>query len=540
MKYDVKDLENMDKNELIAKFLSLHESFKLELQEERLKHQEAKKQLQAEKIKSEKKDEKIKRLETHIAWLRKQLFGKKSEKIIATNNGSKQLPLFEDEYIPEDTPPEKTVTVKEYEKKCRKKATEVSGRLQYDDSVEVIEEVIEPEEIKGLSEDKYEVIGEEVTEVVAQVRGYYRIKRYIRKKYKIKDTKQIVKAALPTDVTVLERSIADVSLLSGLVIDKFRYHLPLYRIHQRLLSSGIKISRGTLTNFVHRTAELLEPVYRALQSNILQSKVVQMDETPVKAGNENHKMKNGYYWVVHGDGGTSFLFSPTRSGDNIKKILKDFQGIVVSDGYKPYETFAINTWQVKRAQCWAHVRRKFFEALETEPELSNPVIEMIRELYCIEGQAKSFEEKKRIRSVQSSLIVDRIFEYLRKVSLESDLVKSSLFYKAVSYAFSNERALRVFLDEPSVPLDNNTVERANRYNAVGRKNYMFHWTEVGAQRAAILYSLVISCISNGIDPYEYLIDVLKRIQIHPAKDVDLLTPALWKDNFSSEAFKTKA
>ena len=142
MKYDVKDLENMDKNELIAKFLSLHESFKLELQ--------------AEKIKSEKK---IQQLETHIAWLRKQLFGKKSEKIIATNNGSKQLPLFEDEYIPEDTPPEKTVTVKEYEKKCRKKATEFSGRLQYDDSVEVIEEVIEPEEIKGLSEDKYEVIG---------------------------------------------------------------------------------------------------------------------------------------------------------------------------------------------------------------------------------------------------------------------------------------------------------------------------------------------------------------------------------------------
>lgn len=325
-----------------------------------------------------------------------------------------------------------------------------------------------------------------------------------------------------------------------MVVDKFRYHLPLYRIHQRLVSSGIKLSRGTLTNLVHRTAELLEPVYCALQSMILQSKVVQMDETPVKAGNENHKMKNGYFWVVHGDGGTAFLFSPTRSGDNIRKLLKDFQGIVVSDGYKPYETFAINAWQVRRAQCWAHVRRKFFNALETEPELSSPVIEMIRELYKVEEQANSFEEKKKIRLVQSRVIVDRIFEYLRKVSLVNDLVKSSLFYKAVSYAFSNERALRVFLEEPSVPLDNNAVERANRYNAVGRKNYMFHWTEVGAQRAAILYSLIISCVSNGVDPFEYLIDVLKRIQSHPAREVDLLTPALWKENFSSEALKTRA
>lgn len=196
--------------------------------------------------------------------------------------------------------------------------------------------------------------------------------------------------------------------------------------------------------------------------------------------------------------------------------------------------FAINNRNVQRAQCWAHVRRKFFEALDTENELATPVINYIRELYTLEDSYKTFEEKKRGRMIKSKQVVDKLFSYLKTRLNDVSILPSSLFYKASSYAFNNEMALRVFLSMPEVPLDNNVIEQENRYNAMGRKNYMFHWTEVGAKNAAIIYSLITSCVSNDIKPYEYLVDILQRIQTHPMREIDKLTPKNWKINFSKE------
>src|SRR5690606_6214114 len=148
------------------------------------------------------------------------------------------------------------------------------------------------------------------------------------------------------------RSLADVSFLAGLSIEKFLYHMPLFRQHQRLKHAGVYVSRGTLTNLVHRTAELLEPIYLALLSSILESKVLLMDETPIKAGpNGKGKMRQGYFWPVYGDKGEiAFPFAASRALKVAREALGDFCGVLVTDGYQVYKRFSETVDSVTHAQ----------------------------------------------------------------------------------------------------------------------------------------------------------------------------------------------
>ena len=465
-------------------------------------------------------------------WLKRQLFGKKSERILPDDESSAgQLTLGEG-YEPEDKPPPKKTTVKSYERSHRKNEIEFAdeeSRLKFDESVPVEEINVAHPATEGLSEDEYEVIGQEVTHKLAQRPGAYVVLKYVRPKIKVKPTGKVTTTAVTSAASVIERSIAEVSFLVGLILDKFLYHLPLYRQHQRLTTSGVYLNRMTLTNLVHRSAQLLEPVYVALQSSILLSSVIAMDETPVKAGRDKAKrqMKKGYFWSIYGEKGEiAFLFSPSRSGKVVRDVLGQFQGTLLTDAYKVYEAFAELNDEVTRAQCWAHARRKFFEAKDYEPELSEKALDTIRLLYKAEE-----EHGPKGRNEHSRAIVNDFFDWLERIALEHALLPSSSFLKAVSYALKNERALRVFLDNPKVALDTNHVERDNRLNAVGRKNYMFHWTEVGAKYAAILYSLIATCRHQNVNPYTYLVDVLQRIQTHPMRDIHLLTPTNWKQSF---------
>ena len=248
MNYDVKTLRNMDKNELIEKFLSMQETSNSTIEQlneliienkNTITNQEkviAEKAItitnQTTKIEGQTLE--IKKLHQRIDWLHRQIFGKKSEKVLADNSGMNQYLLdFGTDYQPEETPPEPTVTVKAYEKRCRKKSTQFydcDGRLKYDETVPVEEVVIMPKEVEGLAEDKYEVIGSEVKEAIIQRPSSHYVKRVIRKTVKLKEPeenqKQIITAPLPSSVTVIENSVADVTFLAGLLENKFRYHIP--------------------------------------------------------------------------------------------------------------------------------------------------------------------------------------------------------------------------------------------------------------------------------------------------------------------------
>lgn len=474
-----------------------------------------------------------------VQWFERQVFGQRSER--RPQFDARQLCLGEALEISEE-PPAKEETVKQYERRSRKACWKVEGEedLRFDPSVPVKVIKVPNPEIDGLPESEYEVIREKVTYRLAQRPGSYVVLKYVRKVVKIKGELP----SPPAPPAVIERSLADVSFLAGLSVDKFCYHIPLHRQHQRLAHAGVRISRGTLTNLVHRTAELLEPIYNALLSSILQSEVLLMDETTMKAGRKaKGKMRVGYFWPIYGDKDEiAFPFAASRALKVAREALGEFCGVLVTDGYKVYERYSETVESVTHAQCWSHTRRKFIEAEQVEPALVGAALDHIGKLYSLEAEFRrkglSPEELLAKRAEHSRPVVEEFFRKLEQTFQEQVLLPSNPFTKAVSYALEREKQLRVFLQHPGVPLDTNALERQIRPVAIGRKNYLFCWTEVGARYAGILYSLIASCRLQGVDPFVYLVDVLQRVDSHPSMDVHLLTPRLWKENFSKSPMRS--
>jgi transposase len=411
-----------------------------------------------------------------------------------------------------------------------------------------VEEIVLPNpEMEGKNLEEYEVVGEKVTLRLAQRPGSYVVLRYVRKVYKGKEDG--VFSCPPAPPAVLEKSCADVSFLAGLLIDKFAYHLPLYRQHQRLEAAGVHLSRGTLTNLVHRTADLLEPVYAAQLESILASKVLAMDETPIKAGRKERaapqrgEMKRGYFWPIYGDRDEiAFPFATTRGSAVVQATLKQYVGILLSDGYRVYDQYVSAVDRIEHAQCWSHTRRHFEKAEPYAPQRVQEVLQIIAELYRVEGpvREKKLEPEKvlGLRAEHARPVVNRFFETLRKIQEEDLLLPSHPLRRAIGYALDREKPLQVFLQRPEVALDTNHLERAIRPIAVGRKNWLFCWTEVGAKYVGIIQSLLATCRVQGIDPYVYLVDVLQRIDTHPAKEAAALTPRLWKGLFAENPLRS--
>jgi transposase len=465
---------------------------------------------------------------SRIKWFERQVFGVKSERLLPQD--SRQGTLFD---VP-TTEPAPTVTVKAFERSCRKNPTEMDEgeKTRFSENVPVDEVVLLPKEVEGLPEDAYEVIGEKVTERLAYTPVQYRVKRTIRKTVKLKE--EIFTAPAPQ--AVIERSFADVTLLAGLITDKFQYHIPLYRQHQRMERSGVSITRGHLTKLGQRSLELLEPVYQCTLSLIISSDSVSMDETPVKAGRkEKGVMKTAWFWPVLADGQVAFVYSSTRSHKVVSEVLGKHCKKLLSDGYSAYGAYKTSRPDLVHAQCWAHVRRKFFEAREHSPPECERVLHLIGTLFHIEQKAKGreLEEIAALRREESLPVVEEFFSYLEILWFNNMLDSTSLLGKAVQYARNAEQELRQFLACPDIALSNNEVERAIRPVALGRKNWLFCWSELGAKHAAMAFTLIECCKMQGVDPFTYLVDVLQRIDSHPAKDVHLLTPKLWKTHFGN-------
>ena len=480
-------------------------------------------------------------LARQVEWFRRQLFGSKSERRIYDELG-RQLTLGELRDAVETSGRE--VAVAGHRRRRTTGSEEpAEPTLRFEPSVPVEEIIIGPRE----APEGYARVGEKVTERLAQRPGSYVVLRYIRPVYKRKADG--VFSCPPAPAAVLEKSYADVSFLAGMLIDKFVYHIPLYRQHQRLEASGIHVSRSSLTQLVHRSIELVRPICAAQLQSILASSALAMDETPIKAGHRKgtppHRgtMKTGYFWPIYGDQDEiAFPFAPTRGSEVVRQVLKDFGGVLLTDGYKPYEQYAQAVNRVVHAQCWAHTRRHFAEAEPAEPVRCGEFLKIITELYRCEKELKTQgltgEKALAHRGEHAKPIVDRFFAQLHARMEKDVLLPSNPFTKAASYALAREPGLRVFLEYPNVPLDTNHLERAIRPVAIGRRNWLFCWTEVGAEYAGIIQSLLSTCRVQGIDPYTYLVDVLQRVDTHPAKDVALLTPRRWKVAFGEKPLRS--
>lgn len=482
-------------------------------------------------------------LKARIAWFEQQLFGRKSEKRMADD--ADQLALF-DASAPSNPASEEKITITYERGKGNKQrgndcVTDTGLRFGKHVPVQVIE--IMPPELSGNEADQYEVIRTEVMHRLAQRPASYIVLRYERPVLKKKDSQAMI--VTPAPANVLDNSLADVSLLAGLLVDKFLYHLPLYRQHQRMRQAGIDVSRATLTNLVKRSIELLKPIADAQLDHVLQSQILTMDETPIKASRKSQgKMKTGWFWPLYGeDDEVVFTYSPTRGQQHIEATLKPhFKGTLLSDGHSAYERYAQANTDIAHAQCWAHSRRYFIKAQEQAPELAEQALHRIGQLYKVETnirEASLLGEKKRLHRLNhSQLIVDDFFEWCHDHMTHSTLTPKHPLKKAIHYVIVREHKLRVFLEDPDLPLDTNHLERALRVIPMGRKNWLFCWTELGAEHVGIIQSLIVTCKLHDINPYDFLVDVLLRINTHPAKNVATLTPRLWKKNFADHPLRS--
>lgn len=270
-----------------------------------------------------------------------------------------------------------------------------------------------------------------------------------------------------------------------------------------------------------------------------------MDETPIKAGHADGKMNSGYFWPIYGDRDEiCFPYFDSRRHDNVQQALglDTVEGaVLVSDGYEAYASYAKKVG-IKHAQCWAHTRREFFEAKDIEPQAASQALGQIARLYEIEEdirRAKLGKQAKKIhRLTHSKPVVDAFFEWIDRQFERQGLLPSNPLTKALAYARERRAGLEIFLGDPEVPIDTNHLERALRVIPMGKKNWLFCWTEVGAEHAGIVQSLIATCRLHGIDPYTYLVDVLQRVGEHPASRVAELTPRLWKQHFANNPLRS--
>ena len=486
--------------------------------------------------------DKISELEHQVAWFKRQLFGAKSERRLdIVPVSGKQICLGEQldgESKSKDQSP--GTTVKEHvRKKSNKQALPddcgESG-LRFDSNVPVEEVTIPCPELEGENADEYEFLSERVVERLAQRPGAYYVVRYRGKKVKHKGTGKITEPVI--QAAVFEKTFSDVTLLAGILIDKFLYHLPLFRLHQRIVFNGIKISRGSLTNYCLSSIGLLEPIYNALVEMVVTGRVKAMDETPVKVGYKSKgKMHKGYFWPVYGEQNeVIFPYAETRAAEVVREVLKEHGGVLISDGYAAYDKYAASVDNVILAQCWAHARRKFFEAQDSEPKLAAEALERIGVFYENEEKIRKHHLegiKKLVFRVENTRPkVEEFFEWLKGLQKDNIFLPKNPFYKALSYTLSRQVQLEVFLSDPEVPIDTNHLERALRVIPMGRKAWMFCMTELGAKSVGIIQSLLVTCRLHEVDPFTYLVDVFQRISTHPQEQVHLLTPRLWKEHFS--------
>lgn len=480
--------------------------------------------------------EQVASLTHQLAWFKQQVFGEKSEKRLIDNPD--QLPLGDALKDPEPEAPVPTEQITYTRRKKPRDGDCVTDQgLRFNDSVprEVIE--LSAAELNGPDADRYEVIDVKSTYRLAQRPGSYVVMEYRRPVLRLKSEQTLITTPAPPGL--FDRCIADVSLIAGMLVEKFVHHLPLYRQHQRMAMAGITVSRSLLTQYEQKAGQLLAPIAEENLKAILESNTLTMDETPVKCERKTKgKMKTGYFWTFYGDqDDMAFIFAPGRSGVVVEPRLKDYDGVLLTDGYGEYDRLCKKYPAITHAQCWTHSRRYFIRAEDAEPQAAKEALNLIAPLYKVEADIRKAEltgqEKLEYRQEYAKPLVDNVFQWNREQLRRLDLTKTNPLTKAIGYVGKREQQLRVYLDNPDVAIDTNHIERGLRCIPMGRRNWLFCWTESGAEHVATFQTLLVSCRLHGIDPYKYLVDVLLRISLHPARDVRDLIPRLWKDKFGA-------
>ena len=323
--------------------------------------------------------------------------------------------------------------------------------------------------------------------------------------------------------------MAGAGLLTQIVIDKYMDHLPLYRQMQRFERSGVKLPYSTLTEWVSATCKLIEPLYEALTREVLKSSYLHVDETPIKVLDKDKKGQThrGYYWVYQNslDKIVFFDYQEGRGREGPMHVLQHFTGYLQCDGYSAYEIFEKRSG-ITLLHCMAHARRMFHEALPNDEARASYALEHIGQLYAIERRIKeeslSEEQIKELRHEQSVPLLESLYKWIKEEYVQ--VTPKSAIAKALAYSIERWKRLSVYTTDGRLNIDNNPVENSIRPVAIGRKNYLFCGSHEAAQRSAMLYSLLGTCNLHGIEPNQWLRNILETIADHPINRIHELLP----------------
>ena len=360
-------------------------------------------------------------------------------------------------------------------------------------------------------------IGCETSEQLEYVPAKLLVIEHVRWKYACRHCQEQV-ALAPKPPQPIDKGIPGPGLLAHLTVSKHSEHLPLYRLEDVMARHGVLLSRGTMCRWLGQTADLLMPLYELMVARVRSSRILWTDDMPVPVFDpELPKTRIGRFWVYCGDRRnpyTVYDFTPTRGRDGPVNFLAGFRGYLEADAYAGYEVIYA-TGTVQPVFCWAHARRKFFEAKESQPTEAHTALAFIHRLYEVERTAKEFapEERRALRQAESLPILQEFQAWL--AALEPTLRPKSPVGQALGYVLPRWAGFTRYCDDGELTIDNNVSERRIRPCAIGRKNWLFCGSDRGGRTAAMLLSFTATCKVLSIEPFAYLRDVLTQLPLLP-------------------------
>ena len=462
-----------------------------------------------------------------IEMLLKQLYGKKSER---RDDSHPTLPFPGDE--PEPTPPPHVNEAEDDEfdtityKRKKRGATRISPDLPRET---VRLELEEKDRLCPCCQDPMQQIGEEISERIDYVPAVCTVIETIRPKYACKKHEEAGVLTAEPPIHPVPKGMATSGLISQVLVAKYKDHLPLYRQSRIFARHGADIPESTLGDWVKHAAEMLDPVVHAMHASVLESAVVQSDDTSVLVLDRGHQQgrRKGFLWAYVGDRNeVVFDFTAGGSREGPLRMLDGYSGTLQADAYSGYDRIFLDG-SVVEAGCMAHARRKFVDAEKADATNVGYAIAAMRKLYHVEREAKQqgldADARLDLRQRKSKPVMEVMGPWLR--DLHKSVLPKSPLGKATGYAVRQWDALCRFVDNGRIEIDNNRVERQMRVVAVGRKNWLFAGSDAGGRRAATIYSLVCTCGLLGVEPWAYLKAVMQAIA--EGGDPKLLTPRLW-------------
>lgn len=372
-------------------------------------------------------------------------------------------------------------------------------------------------------------IGEETSERYEYIPAQLKVVEDVCKKYACDCTvKTATKPSQP-----IEKSTAGASLLAHVIVAKTADHLPLNRQEKIFERYGADISRKTMCGWLAQCADVLKPLYGKAKEVLFESKVIGTDDTGVKVLDEKLPFaRTGRIWPYYGDPDHPVIlydYTQTRARVGPEEFLKGYRGHLQADAYGGYDAFFKDPERgLIEVACWAHARRYYFKALDSDQARMGPALLLIAQLYRVEEQARgwSAEERLALRQRDSRPVLEKLHGYLLEIQIE--VLPKSPEGRAVRYSLKNWTALNRYCEDGDLEIDNNRTERSIRGVAVGRNNWIFFGSDQGGHTAAVLRSFVATCQRVGVDPYAWFKDVLTRIAAHPITRLSDLLPHNWK------------